>query len=529
MRHRVVPLFLIVIAVLDALLGSGGPALAEEAEKPYTPPAFITESPALPAGWEGRGVWRLGLRDALRRSVENNLGIVLQREALVAADARIAVAAGTFEPTLSARYFHSDIESRPATSIEGGAGDILTLVDDGWALSLAERLPTGTQLRLDFTSGRSRSDLGTAVQPLNYRSIVAVELVQPLLRGFSLDLEVPRVELLRARLSSRRERDELAIQMMDVVQRTESAYWDVVQALKRYRVQLDSLERARAQLDLTRRQIQAGVLAPSDLISAESTLAQRRLALVQAEADIEQAWDALRQVLNLPRPEWRRAIVPADAPVFEPHSISDEEALRAAMANRPEIRQQRLAIESAAADVRAAENDRLPQIDVGLSYQSVGQDDVYRGALDQLAGLEAPGWTVTATLSWTPLARAAGAQVDIQRANQRAARARRNQRVLDLYREVRDAVRALDTAARQVRAAARFRELAERSLDTEQRKFVTGTSSNFFVAQRQEEVAQAQLEELGALLGHQKAQVAVERQTGRLLERRGIVFSTRGF
>ena len=497
------------------------------AQEQYRPPAFLAEPPELPDGWAARGVWKLELREALRVSVKNNLGIVLSREAVVGAQAGERIAHGAFEPRLTASYFHSDVDVLPSSSVEGGAGDILTLVDDGWNVGVAERFPTGTQLELGFTNGRSRSTLGTALQPINYRSVVTVDVTQPLLRGFSLDLDMPRVEILRAELSTARAHGELMAQLMEVVQRTETAYWDSVQAMRGYRVQRDSLELARQQMELTKRQIADGLLAPSDLIGAESTLAQRELQLVQAEANIERAWDVLRAELNLPRDDWRRAIVPVDAPAFDPAPVSDEEALRAALRNRPEIRQQNLDIERAILDLRQSENERLPQIDLGLRYQVTGQDDRYGGALDQVGGLEAPGWQVMVSLSWTPMMQASRAAVDLSRSGQRSAEVRRDQVVLDLYRAVREAVRNLDSAARQVQAAGRFRELAERSLDAEQRKFMNGTSSNFLVAERQEEVARAQLEELGALLGHQKASLALERETGRVLDARGIAVTVR--
>jgi len=87
---------------------------------------------------------------------------------------------------------------------------------------------------------------------------------------------------------------------------------------------------------------------------------------------------------------------------------------------------------------------------------------------------------------------------------------------------VRDAVRNQRSAARQVAAAAHFRELSEKSLEVEQRKFLNGTSSNFVVAQRQEELAAAQLSELTAVLGHTKAAAALSRATGQLLAERHI-------
>ena len=51
---------------------------------------------------------------------------------------------------------------------------------------------------------------------------------------------------------------------------------------------------------------------------------------------------------------------------------------------------------------------------------------------------------------------------------------------------------------------------------------MNGTSSNFFVAQRQADVAQARLSELLAAIRHQRAKGDLELAMGTLLESRGI-------
>src|SRR5205823_14035977 len=109
-------------------------------------------------------------------------------------------------------------------------------------------------------------------------------------------------------------RQQLAIAAVTVVEQTEDAYWDVVEALYRYDLGVRSRKRAQDQLELTKRQIAAGLMPPSDLIAAESTLAQRDLALVQGELAIEQTSDRLRAVMNLPRDQWARPILPVDMP-----------------------------------------------------------------------------------------------------------------------------------------------------------------------------------------------------------------------
>jgi outer membrane protein len=488
----------------------------------YTPPEFLSATPPLPSTFDASAAWRLDLAEALQVAVKQNLGIVLERKNVDIARLGVTVGRGLFEPTLDASYVHSNFRSPPLTMQEGMAGDIFRSVDDRWRLALGQRLTTGTQLSVDFVTDRARSTAGTALGPLTYRSTLSASITQPLLRGFSPDFVIPRLPVLQAQLASERERQQLAVSLANVVERTEAAYWDVVQALFRYDLERRSHKLAEEQLALTRRQIESGVLPPSDVISAESTLAQRQLQLVQAEEAIGLAWDQLRAMLNLPREQWQRPILPVDVPQFAPNETSPDAALETALAHRPELVQMNLELQSQQLSVRKAANDTLPQIDLGLTGTVVGQDDRYGDALGQLGDFEARGFSVLVNLSWTPLRRATRAAAEIERTRHQVALTRREQLIQDIWFAVRDAVRNQRGAARQVAAAARFRELAEKSLDVEQRKFLNGTSSNFLVAQRQEELAAAQLSELAAVLAHTKASAKLLLATGELLSARHI-------
>lgn len=515
MRVRTIGLVAVVCSI------AGARADAED-QAPYVPPDFMKELPPLPASADAGAVWRLDLAEALRLAVHGNLGVAVERHSLQIARLGVRVASGAFEPLVRASYDHGRFDSPPETAQEGDAGQIVTSVDDDWTLSLAQRLATGMQLQLDFINGRSRSTAGTAVGPLTYRSSVSLSVNQPLLRGFSTDLVVPRIDVLRAEIASERERRQLAVAAVDVVERTEDAYWDVVQALYRHDLEVRSRKRAEDQLALTHRQIDAGLMPPSDLLSAEATLAQRTLQVLQSEQAIEQTTDRLRGILALPRDQWARPILPTEVPRFVAQASRPEDMLAVALKNRPELAQLELDLQAAELSVRKADNDNLPQIDVGLSATVVGQDAGYRGAIDEIGRADAAGYRVMLNMTWTPLRRATAAAAEIERARQRIAVVRREQTVQDVWLAVRDAVRTQRSAALQVAAAARFRELSAQSLDVEQRKFLNGTSSNFFVAQRQEELAGAQLAELTAVLGYQKATAALLRATGQLLEERHI-------
>src|SRR5262245_49301902 len=211
------------VAVVVCLL-TASRARADDAA--YEPPDFMTEVPPLPASADARAVWRLDLAEALRLAVRGNLGIAIERQSVQIARLGVGVARGVFEPVLAASFAHGRADSPPATAQEGSADEILSAVTDDWRLSLAQRLATGLQLDLDFTNGRARSTSATAIGPLTYRSQLALTVTQPLLRGFSTDLVVPRIDVLRAELASERERQQLAVAAVDVVERTEDAYWD---------------------------------------------------------------------------------------------------------------------------------------------------------------------------------------------------------------------------------------------------------------------------------------------------------------
>jgi len=248
---------------------------------------------------------------------------------------------------------------------------------------------------------------------------------------------------------------------------------------------------------------------------------------LQAEQDIEAASDRLRGVLNLPRDQWGRPILPTDVPAFVAERHRAEDMLAIAVKRRPELAQLDLDLRSQELVVRRADNDRLPQIDVGVSAAVIGQNEDYPLALDDVRQAKAPGYSVMLNLSWTPLGRATGAAAEAERARRRIAAANREQVIQGVWLAVRDAVRTERSAALQVAAAARFRDLATQSLEVEQRKFLNSQSTNFFVAQRQGDLAAAQLAELAAVLGHKKATAALLRATGELLDARHVEIEVR--
>ena len=88
--------------------------------------------------------------------------------------------------------------------------------------------------------------------------------------------------------------------------------------------------------------------------------------------------------------------------------------------------------------------------------------------------------------------------------------------------EVRNALTQVDMNKAKIEAATTARELAEQQLAAEQKKFELGASTIRFVLEEQRNVAQAQTDELQALVNYTKSLVDLDHSTGMTLKKNNV-------
>ena len=88
--------------------------------------------------------------------------------------------------------------------------------------------------------------------------------------------------------------------------------------------------------------------------------------------------------------------------------------------------------------------------------------------------------------------------------------------------EVRNAYTQIQKNEARVTTTRITRELAVRRLEAEQKKFDLGTSTIRFVLEEQRNLAQAETDEIEALVNYTKALVAYDRAIGNTLQRNNI-------
>lgn len=474
-----------ILFVLGIALGLAFGLLARAYADTYTPPELFSRAPALPASYDASRALRLDLHDALRMAMRRHLGLVVQRKQVEASELSVLEAKwGLYEPTVD--------------------GSVAFGVASSWSASAGMTLPTGGRVSIGAGGGFG-GDRGGAV---------TLSITQPILRGFSFDLAIPRYPILTARIGSQQQKLALEVTASAVVQETESAYWDVVYALYSHEVTMKSRQLAADTVALVERQIAAGMVAPSELANAKSRLAQTEVSVLHSAQSVERAWDALRTVLVLPLAEWSRPILPTDRPRFHPRPpVSEDTEYATALRHRAELKQTELGLEASALAIRKAENDALPQIDVGLQA-TVEDPSAVNGWMRATTGM--------VTLSWTPFGKQRSLAKKQAHLRREMELSNRDAQLQGIWNGVRAAVREHTASREELLAASQSRQAAATSLDLETKKYVSGGSSNLDVANVQSTLASAELTELGALIAYEKAQTTLYQATGVLLAQRHI-------
>ena len=482
-----------------------------------------------PALQPARPVRRLSIEEAVTLALEQNLDLRVERINPLIQDAFVAEARSVYAPTLSTTLTGDDFD-RPAGNIFDG-GDVVTnryVRDD---VGLVQQVPwKGGQYSAGWSGQRSTTtNVFTSFNPL-LQSTLNLNYTQPLVRNFGIDGFRQQIAISRAN------RDLSDIDLRRTVVATErtvrNAYWQLVFARSFLEVQRQSLALAEESLRNNRTRVEVGTMAPIDIVEAENEVARNIEAVIRAEADLERAEDQLRTLVFDPRdtPDfWSISLQPSDAPVLLAREIDVDAAIRSALLNRTDLDTLDKNLEVTDADIRYFRNQQLPAVDLQVDYRLTGrggerliraggfpgtvvgrEQRSFGSTLGDILANEFPNWTVGVTVSYPFGTSAADAALERSRLERSRSEASRRSLELRIATEVRDAARNVRTNLQRVEATRASRELAERRLEAEQRKFEVGLSTNFLVFQAQRDLATARNTEQQAILDYIRSLVDFE-------------------
>jgi HAE1 family hydrophobic/amphiphilic exporter-1 len=491
----------------------------------------------------------LRLPEVIERVLASDPDLAISRIQLEEAGYTISGAQGYYDPLLGLRAYRTRAVVPVASLLGGTASGKLGSTDLNFTPQLSGNNPFGGTYAVNFSNARQSND--SAFNTLNpqFPTSLSLNLTQPLWRGLRFDENRHRIQV--ARKNQQLSVQALRQRVIEVVTQAVQAYWELDYAWNNFNVQTEAVKLAERQYESNRRQAEQGILAPVDVVAAQTQAANFQQSLFAAQQTLTAAENNLKAMMLPNRSDlmWAAALIP-ETPLDMTVAIPAlDDAVKQALAARPEVAETGLALDINTLNTRLAREAARPRIDAFANLSSAGLAGTvvpqgnspfaaffpgglgsvpailnggYGQSLSNIAHGNFPLAQVGVQLSLPIRNRTAQSQAAIAAAEGRRLHSIENQIGMAVEADVRNALQAVNSSRARLDAAGLARQSAEEQNASEQRQFQAGTSSVFLVLQRQTDLIAARNREVRAHADFAEALANLDRATARTIEARGI-------
>ena len=548
-------------------------ALCAGAQTPAAPNLPPVKPLEVPARIGVIGTAKISLDEVIQRVLANDKDLAVSR--IVREEARLSLtgAHGYFDPKMG--FTGHDLRTvTPVASSLGGAPDgKLTNKEILADPQLSGSSPfLGTTYKLDFSSARQTSDSTFLTLNPVFPTSVNLNLTQPLWRGLFYDDNRHRVQVAKRNIQLSDE--QFRQRVIEIVTLAVEAYRELEYAVRNLDVQIEAVRLAEQQDASNRRQVEQGLLAPVDVVQTQTQIATFQQNVFTAQSALTNAENALKVLVLPDRGDllWGMALEPDARPEAGGDIPSLNDAVKQALAARPELKQAAISVDINRQDERLSREQAKPQVDAyatlglaglaghpvppsgsnpfsaafaplvnqinALSTQaglpplgpiSFGSSSApsfltggYGQSIDELRSGSFTTAVIGVNISLPIRNRTAVAAAEVSAAEGRRLRALEQQVELAVEQDVRNALQAMSSAEARLEASTLARRYAEEQYASEQRQFQAGTSTVFLVLQRQTDLIAARTREVRAEADQGEAKANLDRALARTLEVRNI-------
>jgi len=530
--------------VLGSMLAMAGSVAAQTFPAPdyfrkmhYNAPAALPP----PEGLSGKvvdGKLRLSLADAVQLVLANNTDVQINRLGYEQTRNSILRAYSAFDPLFTST-FNTNRNTSPTSSQIDGAATLSTL-SQSTTFNYFQGFQTGTSVNINYNASKSTTNSVFSTFNPSLFSRLNFTLNQPLLRNRWLFAN--RAPIVIAQRGRNRSRADFDAQVQQSLSDAINRYWDVVQSREDLKVLRKSLEQAEATYAQNKRALELGALPPLDIYRSESEVATRRVSVIQAEYQLKQQEDDFRRAIGADLDPRIRVLdldlVEPAAPAGQLLVVDPEDTLGRAMQKRPEMVSIREQLAADDTGVRLAHNNMQPDLNFSAFYSAGGlggnqldpsttpptviSQGGFGDAFSQMGTFDFPSYGFTVQLRLPIRNRNAAANLSDAMIGQRRSQFQFRRTEQQILLDVRNAIHQLEQAKLSLAASRIARDLAQKNLEAEQRKYELGAQTIFFVLDAQTQLAQAEQNLLRSQVGYQRVLTTLDRATGELLERNNI-------
>jgi outer membrane protein len=430
---------------------------------------------------------------------------------------------GLFDPTLSATWSLDRTPSPLNTLVVAGIPSV-TNTTFAWSVNYIQAFSSGTSFTASYGFQEQKSTQLHLLYNPDYTPGFTATISQQMVNGFGFKVNRALIEV--AQNEQKIERESFRQQVVTTLVSAENAYWDMIAAQEAVHAAEEAVTVAQRLEDNNRRELRVGLMAPLDVITAQSQVASSQRDLIIAQTNRQYAELQLKNMLskNLEEPFASAAIEATDT-FPEPDTAqlpTLDQAVATANSNRPEISVAQGNIKSQQDVLPFLKNALLPSVNIFALVNTVGLYNLYSTSSLYLLEAKYPQFAFGVSISFPLHNRQAIAddihsRLELQQSRDTLVRTQSQIEV-----DVQNALIAVTQGRAQVTAARAAVRLAEQQLDAEQKRLVAGLSTSYNVILIQRDLFTAQLAEVQARDAYAKARVNLDQATGVTLENRHI-------
>lgn len=373
---------------------------------------------------------------------------------------------------------------------------------------------------LENSNSITRNNPSSIFNP-EYESFAGVSITQPLLRGFGRNVNRAPVKIAELDVGVSHFEREILItnQLVEVI----NAFHDILYAQENLRVRMEAVRLAETLLVENRKRVELGRMSQLDVTQAQVQVSKAEEEVILAEDFLRDRKASLarliygRPIANVLNFTVKGELVVDELPSYNVYDLETNAKL-----HRPDYLLA-LAIEQQE-DIRRhyIRKQMLPELNLVFNYGLTGLGNDTRNSFSRMEDLETTQWS-TGLIFRMPLSNTRA------RAEARAANSRSLQAELEVQRveqqifiDIRNAIERIATLQRRLITSQKSIDLAEESLNVENRMLEEGRSTSFQVLQALDSLSDAKTRKLGALVDLKKATAEVDVVSGRLFNQYGL-------
>src|SRR6266567_3978348 len=292
----------------------------------------------------------LSRKDAVSMAISKNIDLHYEALNSSMAEKDLAKSRGIYRPIFNASA---------TGGVSAAPGDTFSAKITTESIGLAQSLPTGGTVTATYLTGYTNADIVVpGIPSKEWQSSVGVLVSQPLLKSFGKEATELNITMAASALQDSLERVHFA---------TTDTVFAVITTYNRLYTQRQALEAKVAGLKSVQdlldeiKKKNPGPRQRMEIANAEYAIAQRQKELVDAERSVRDTEAGLLYLIGM---EAKAQIVPTDPPLREEPPETEEQAVKAAMELRPDLKQIRQALSTSQLQERVSRRQTRPDLSI---------------------------------------------------------------------------------------------------------------------------------------------------------------------